>query len=68
MSRLPRFEHYRFLGTRDTMRVYDSDDPEQFAEIEERVGADELMTRKLLQTFAPDTIDEARNRGFTPFP
>ena len=48
------------------MRVYDSDDDDQFAELEERVVSDQLMTRNLLQTFAPDTVDEAHNRGFRP--
>lgn len=66
MSRLPRFEHYRFVGARDTMRVYDCDDADEFAELEEKVRAENLMTLKLLQTFAPDTVDEARNRGFRP--
>lgn len=66
MSRLSRFEEYRFLGTRDTMRVYDSDDADQFAALEERVAEDDLVDRKLMQAFAPDTLAEARNRGFKP--
>ena len=66
MSRLPRFEQYRYVGTRDTMRVYDCDDEAQFATLEERVVDEMLLTRKLLQSFAPDTLDEARNRGFHP--
>lgn len=66
MSRLSRFEEYRFVGTRDTMRVYDSDDADQFAALEERVAEDDLVDRKLMQAFAPDTLAEARNRGFKP--
>lgn len=66
MSRLSRFQDYRFIGTRDTMRVYDCDDESQFDEVQTRVDEEELVEQKLLQSFAPDTIDEARNRGFRP--
>jgi hypothetical protein len=66
VSRLSRFQEYRFVGTRDTMRVYDCDDAEQYGELERRVGEDDMVGRKLLQSFAPDTVEEARNRGFKP--
>ncbi|MDF1597703.1 MAG: hypothetical protein P1T08_16610 [Acidimicrobiia bacterium] len=64
MGRLRRFEEYRYIGTRDTMVFYDCDDAEQFAELEDRVKADDLLTRNLLSSFGPDTPPEARNRGF----
>jgi len=64
MGRLRRFDHYRFIGTRDTMTVYDCDEAGQFADLEERVAADGLYDRVLLQTFAPDDLTEAANRGF----
>ncbi len=64
MGRLRRFEEYRYVGTRDTMVFYDCDDAEQFAELEERIGDDDLLTRNLLSSFGPDTPAEARNRGF----
>ncbi len=66
MSRLSRFEGYRFIGTRDTMRVYDCDDPDQFERLSQRVDDEDMVDRKLLQSFAPDSVDEARNRGFKP--
>ena len=66
MGRLARFEDYRFVGTRDTMRVYDCDDEAQFEEIDRRLSKDELGRRDLLQSFAPDTLAEAANRGFKP--
>ena len=66
MSRLSRFEHYRFVGTRDNMRVYDCDDDVQFEELNERVQSDRLVERLQVQSFAPDTVEEARNRGFKP--
>ena len=66
MSRLGRFEDYRFIGTRDTMIVYDCESPEQFSELEQRAANEHLLARTLLQSFSPDTLDEARNRGFKP--
>ena len=64
MGRLRRFEDHRFVGTRDDMRVYDCDDEFQYAVLERRSG--ELDGRNLIQTFGPDTLDEARNRSFRP--
>ncbi len=66
MSRLRRFEDYRFVGTRDTMLVYDCDDTDQLTELEGRVEDGDLLDRNLLQSFAPDSLDEAANRGFRP--
>lgn len=63
-GRLPRFETYRFIGTRDEMRVYDCEDPGQFEALSARVGEEGLVGSNQLQSFAPDTLEEARNRGF----
>lgn len=67
MPRLSRFERSRFVGARDTMVVYDCDDQQQFAVIERRLESDNLLGRRLVQTYGPDTLAEARNRGFRPF-
>jgi hypothetical protein len=67
VSRLSRFVDYRYVGTRDTMKVYDCDDESQFEEVQRRVDEEDLVGRKLMQAFAPDTVEEARNRGFRPF-
>lgn len=64
MSRLRRFENNRFVGTRDDMRVYDCDDVGEFAALDARVEAEDLLSKKVLQAFGPDTVAEARNRGF----
>lgn len=48
------------------MRVYDCDDSIQFEVLEERVTVDDLVGRKLVQSFAPDSLEEAMNRGFKP--
>lgn len=66
MARIGRFEDFRFLGVRDTMRVYDCDDPSDFRLLEQRVQTEDLVRRNLLQSFGPDTAAEAANRGFRP--
>lgn len=66
MARLTRFDDYRFVGTRDTMRVYDCDDRGQLERLQRRVEKDDLYQRDLLQAFGPDTLAEAANRGFKP--
>ena len=66
MPRLRSFPEHRFVGTRDDMKVHDCDDADAYAALEERIEEDELLDGRLLQSFAPDTLAEARNRGFTP--
>lgn len=66
MGRLRRFEEHRYVGARDTMVVYDTDDADQAAALAVRVEEDGLYQNNLLQTFGPDEIPEARNRGFHP--
>jgi len=66
MSRLGRFEHYRYIGTRDTMSFYDCDDESQFEELKARFDDEDLLGRNRLQAFAPDTPEEATNRGYRP--
>ena len=66
MARLRRLEASRFVGVRDTMIVYDCDDPDQLSLLESRIESDDLLGRKLVQTYGPDTLAEARNRGFRP--
>lgn len=66
MARLRRFEEHRYVGARDTMVVYDTDDVAQAEELAARIEGDDLLMRDLLQTFGPDEIPEARNRGFKP--
>ncbi len=65
MSRPTRFEHTRFLGDKRSQVVYDLDvldthDPEVAAAV------DELMESEQFASFGPDTLAEARNRGYRP--
>ena len=66
MNRLRRFEEHRFVATRDDMVVYDCDDDNQFAALAERVDRERLDEHNLLSAFGPDSLAEARNRGFRP--
>ena len=67
MGRIAKFENYRFLGNRKNMRVYDCDNQEEFAQIENLINDKDLIINNLIQAFAPDNIHEAINRGFKPF-
>ena len=58
MQRPSRFEHSRFLGDKRTQLVYDLDEWEDVAPIDDLIAADAGAA------FAPDTLTEARNRGY----
>ena len=59
MERPTRFEHSRFVGDKRTQLVYDLDSWTDEAVIEELVDAGVGIC------FGPDTLAEARNRGYT---
>ena len=67
MGRIAKFVNYRFLGNRKNMRVYDCDNQDEFAQIENLINDKDLIINNLIQAFAPDNIHEAKNRGFKPF-
>ena len=58
MERPIRFEHTRFLGDKRNQRVYDLDRFTDEALIAELVSAETYLC------FGPDTLAEARNRGY----
>jgi hypothetical protein len=60
MERPTRFEHTRYLGDKRTQLVYDLDNWSDAAIIEEIVANDVGLC------FGPDTLVEARNRGYSP--
>lgn len=59
MERPTRFEHTRFLGDKRTQLVYDLDTWADASVIDEIVAAETGLC------FGPDTLAEARNRGYT---
>ena len=58
MKRPVRVEHFRWLGDKRNQRVYDLDEV-----INESV-IDELIASEQYSVFGPDTLAEARNRGY----
>jgi len=62
MSRPTRFEEFRYLGDKRKQVVYDldSDDPATQEAVTELVASEQFAA------FAPDTLAEARNRGYRP--
>ena len=66
MNRLDRFENFRFVGFRKNMKVYDCDDVKQFEKLSALTNSVDYIKLNLIQSFSPDNIDEAKNRGFKP--
>ena len=66
MKRLDRFENSRFVGYRKNMKVYDCDNEEQFSKLTVIMENLDYIKLNLIQSFSPDSIDEAKNRGFKP--
>lgn len=58
MQRPGRFEHTRYLGDKRTQLVYDVDAWSDSSII------DDIVTTNSGICFAPDTLAEARNRGY----
>ncbi len=61
MSRPIRFEENQFVGDKRSQIVYDLDLPGLDKSI-----IDELMESERFISFGPDTLNEARNRGYKP--
>ncbi|MCC6184159.1 MAG: hypothetical protein IT194_05795 [Microthrixaceae bacterium] len=60
MDRPGKFEHHRYVGDKRTQVVYDVD--ELGADDEHLIA--ELMEAETFLCFGPDTLAEARNRGY----
>jgi len=62
MQRPTKFGHTRYLGDKRTQLVYDVDSID-----ETRFGAIilDIVENEVGICFAPDTLPEARNRGYT---
>lgn len=61
MSRPTRFEEFQYVGDKRTQVVYDLDEPTL-----DKAIIDELMESEQFLCFGPDTLIEARNRGYKP--
>lgn len=58
MDRLGKFEEHRFVGDKRTQLVYDIDETDDEAAVRDLVEAEQYIS------FSPDTLAEARNRGY----
>lgn len=58
MDRPTRVEHFRWLGDKRNQYVYDLDEVVDETVIEELIGSEQYLV------FGPDTLAEARNRGY----
>lgn len=58
MERPTRFEHNRYVGDKRTQVVYDLD------AVADQSVIDELLESEQYLSFGPDTLAEARNRGY----
>jgi hypothetical protein len=61
VSRPTRFEHHRFVGDKRNRLVHDLD-------FEGSCAIEELMASQRFASFGPDSLAEARNRGYRPCP
>lgn len=55
-----RFRHHRWLGDKRTMVVHDLDTAGDACHL------DDLLASEQFASFGPDTVVEARNRGYRP--
>ena len=62
MESLSNFADNRFIGDTRTQEVYDLDESEESESMQ--VLIDELVENETFICFAPDTLAEARNRGY----
>jgi hypothetical protein len=60
MERPTRFEHYRYVGDKRRQVVYDLDNTDEAVE----AAVADLMAAETYVCFGPDTLAEARNRGY----
>ncbi|MGI9600565.1 MAG: hypothetical protein ACR2QE_01680 [Acidimicrobiales bacterium] len=58
MDRPTKFEEHRWLGDKRTQVVYDVDAVEDESVIEELMASEQYLC------FGPDSLAEARNRGY----
>jgi len=61
MERPTRFPDHRWLGDKRTQYVYDLDDDATDPEV-----VADIMEAEAFLAFGPDTLPEARNRGYRP--
>jgi hypothetical protein len=61
MQRPTKFEEHRWVGDKRSQVVYDVDN------LDDPSIITELMASEAFLCFGPDTLAEARNRGYKPY-
>ncbi|MGH9282539.1 MAG: hypothetical protein ACRD0S_06330, partial [Acidimicrobiales bacterium] len=61
-DRPARFRHHRWLGDKRSMVVHDLDAARPACAVDELAGSGQAAS------FGPDSLPEARNRGYRPCP
>ena len=64
MGRPTKFEHNRYLGDKRNQVVYDLDLADADPAVAKAVA--ELLASERFAAFGPDSLAEARNRGYRP--
>jgi hypothetical protein len=64
VGRPTQFEHFRYLGDKRTQVVYDLDLIDADLRVEKAVH--DVLAAESFAVFGPDTLSEARNRGYHP--
>lgn len=69
MDRPTKFEHSRWIGDRRSQTVYDVDNIDDPSIIDELMKTTDPagLNGVAYTCFAPDTLAEARNRGYKPY-
>ena len=64
MARPVHFEHYRYLGDKRTQIVYDLD--LYGSDADATAAIDDVLASEQFIAISPQTLAEARNRGYRP--
>jgi hypothetical protein len=64
VSRPTRFENFRYLGDKRSQVVYDLDLADSDAAVAKAIA--DILASEQFAAFGPDTLAEARNRGYRP--
>ena len=70
MQRPTKFEHFRYVGDRRSQVVYDIDELEDESIITDLLAVpdnSDSLNGVAYTCFSPDTLAEARNRGYKPY-
>jgi hypothetical protein len=65
MSKPVALEEFRYVGDKRTQIVYDMDEMSANERVAEAVA--DLVATQDFACFGPDTLAEARNRGYRPY-